>query len=111
MATKTLDDMMTTLPLPKGGKRLNFDDEVKPLPNPKPTKATDLGKYATPLKKSGTSEGTDQSSAEKNLRQDYENMKADERQKKAYLIAKEHLGSSFNIFLSNGYKEWKSKTL
>jgi hypothetical protein len=83
MATKTLDDMMTTLPLPKGGKRLNFDDEVKPLPNPKPTKATDLGKYATPLKKSGTSEGTDQSSAEKNLRQDYENMKADERQKKA----------------------------
>lgn len=50
MATKTLDDMMTTLPLPKGGKRLNFDDDVKPLPNPKPTKATDLGKYATPLK-------------------------------------------------------------
>jgi len=35
----------------------------------------------------------------------------DERQKKAYLIAKEHLGSSFNIFRSNGYKEWKSKTL
>lgn len=35
----------------------------------------------------------------------------DEREKKAYLIAKEHLGSSFNIFRSNGYKEWKSKTL
>ena len=34
----------------------------------------------------------------------------DERQLKAYLIAKEHLGSSFNIFKSNGYKEWKSKT-
>jgi hypothetical protein len=34
----------------------------------------------------------------------------DERQFKAYLIAKEHLGSSFNIFKSNGYKEWKSKT-
>jgi len=83
MATKTLDDMMTTLPLPKGNKRLNFDDEVKPLPNPKPTKATDLGKYATPLKKFGTSEGTDQASAERNLRQDFENMKADERQKKA----------------------------
>lgn len=83
MATKTLDDMMTTLPLPKGGKRLNFDDDVKPLPNPKPTKATDLGKYATPLKKSGTNEGTDQASAEKNLRQDFENMRADERQKKA----------------------------
>ena len=83
MATKTLDDMMTTLPLPKGSKRLNFNDDVKPLPNPKPTKATDLGKYATPLKKSGTNEGTDQSSAEKNLRQDFENIKADERQKKA----------------------------
>jgi len=34
----------------------------------------------------------------------------DERQLKAYLIAKEHLGSSFNIFKSNGFKEWKSKT-
>jgi hypothetical protein len=34
----------------------------------------------------------------------------DDRQFKAYLIAKEHLGSSFNIFKSNGYKEWKSKT-
>jgi predicted house-cleaning noncanonical NTP pyrophosphatase (MazG superfamily) len=34
----------------------------------------------------------------------------DERQLKAYLIAKEHLGSSFNIFKSNGYKEWKTKT-
>ena len=33
----------------------------------------------------------------------------DERQIKAYLIAKDHLGSSFNIFKSNGYKEWKSK--
>lgn len=34
------------------------------------------------LKGSGTNEGTDQASAEKNLRQEYENMKADERQKK-----------------------------
>jgi hypothetical protein len=29
--------------------------------------------------------------------------------KKAYLIAKAHLGSSFNILKSNGYKEWKNK--
>jgi len=28
-------------------------------------------------------------------------------QKKAYLIAKEHLGTSFNILKSNGYSEWK----
>ena len=27
-------------------------------------------------------------------------------QKKAYLIAKEHLGSSFNIVKSNGYIHW-----
>jgi hypothetical protein len=32
---------------------------------------------------SGTTAGTDKKSAEKNLRQDYENMKADEREKKA----------------------------
>ena len=31
----------------------------------------------------------------------------DERQKKAYLIAKEHLGTSFQVFKSNGYQEWK----
>jgi len=30
-------------------------------------------------------------------------------QKKAYLIAFNHLGTSFNIFKSNGYKEWKNK--
>lgn len=35
----------------------------------------------------------------------------DNRQFKAYLIAKDHLGSSFNIFKSNGYKEWKNKKL
>lgn len=29
--------------------------------------------------------------------------------KKGYLIAKAHLGSSFNILKSNGYKEWKNK--
>jgi hypothetical protein len=30
-------------------------------------------------------------------------------QKKAYLIAKEHLGSSFNVNRSNGYHEWNKK--
>ena len=29
--------------------------------------------------------------------------------KKAYLIASEHLGTSFNIYKSNGFKEWKYK--
>ncbi len=28
-------------------------------------------------------------------------------QKKAYLIAKTHLGTSFNIYKSNGFKEWQ----
>jgi hypothetical protein len=32
-----------------------------------------------------------------------------ELQKKSYLIAKTHLGTSFNIFKSNGFKEWKNK--
>lgn len=30
----------------------------------------------------------------------------DENGVKAYLIAKDHLSSSFNILKSNGYKEW-----
>ena len=30
-----------------------------------------------------------------------------ESKKKAYLIAKDHLGSSFNILKSNGFAEWK----
>ena len=33
----------------------------------------------------------------------------DIQNKKAYLIAYNHLGSSFNIYKSNGFKEWKSK--
>lgn len=34
-----------------------------------------------------------------------------ESQKTAYLIAHDHLGSSFNILRSNGYLEWsQSKT-
>jgi hypothetical protein len=33
----------------------------------------------------------------------------DESHSKAYLIAVSHLGTSFNIQKSNGYKEWKIK--
>ena len=33
----------------------------------------------------------------------------DENNKKAYLIAYNHLGTSFNIYKSNGFKEWKCK--
>ena len=36
-------------------------------------------------------------------------MSLNELEKKAYLIAKEHLGSSFNISRSNGYPEWNKK--
>jgi competence protein ComGC len=32
-------------------------------------------------------------------------------QKKAYLIAKDHLGTSFNILKSNGFIEWKKTYL
>jgi len=32
----------------------------------------------------------------------------DDHHKQAYLIAYNHLGSSFNIYKSNGFKEWKS---
>ena len=31
----------------------------------------------------------------------------DEHHRKAYEIAFNHLGSSFNIYRSNGFKEWK----
>lgn len=34
----------------------------------------------------------------------------DDHQKKAYRIAYDHLGTSFNIYRSNGYKDWKNKT-
>jgi hypothetical protein len=33
----------------------------------------------------------------------------DDHNKKAYEIAFNHLGSSFNIYRSNGFKEWKQK--
>ena len=32
-----------------------------------------------------------------------------DKEKKACIIAKDHLGSSFNIMKSVGYLEWKSK--
>lgn len=32
----------------------------------------------------------------------------DDHQKKAYKIAYNHLGTSFNIYRSNGYKAWKN---
>jgi len=32
----------------------------------------------------------------------------DEMHKKAYSIAFDHLGSSFDILRSNGYKDWKN---
>ncbi len=39
----------------------------------------------------------------------YEYLKnMDEHHKKAYLIALNHLGSSFNIYKSNGFKDWKA---
>ena len=35
----------------------------------------------------------------------------DEKQKKAYRIAYDHLGTSFHIYRSNGFRDWlKSKT-
>ena len=30
-------------------------------------------------------------------------------QRKTFEIAREHLGTSFNPYLSNGFKEWKEK--
>lgn len=35
-------------------------------------------------------------------------MQLDDLNKKAYHIAYNHLGTSFNILKSNGFKEWKS---
>ena len=34
----------------------------------------------------------------------------DEHHRKAYEIALNHLGSSFNIYRSNGFKEWKQSS-
>jgi len=35
----------------------------------------------------------------------------DDIQKQAFEIAKEHLGTSFNIAKSNGFKEWKKNNV
>ena len=35
----------------------------------------------------------------------------DEHHRKAYEIAFSHLGSSFNIYRSNGFKEWKQSKI
>lgn len=35
-------------------------------------------------------------------------IKKDNQKEKAYRIAFAHLGSSFNIYKSNGFKEWKT---
>jgi hypothetical protein len=32
-----------------------------------------------------------------------------DHERNGYLIAMNHLGTSFNIYKSNGYKEWKNK--
>jgi hypothetical protein len=42
-----------------------------------------MATQAPVTKSSGTTQGTDQASAERNLRLEYENMKADERERKA----------------------------
>jgi hypothetical protein len=48
--------------------------------------------------------------SEEKQREIYEYLKQlDEHQKKAYIIAFNHLGTSFNIYRSNGFKEWKHK--
>jgi hypothetical protein len=36
-------------------------------------------------------------------------LKNNEQQQKAYKIAFAHLGSSFNIYKSNGFKDWKTR--
>jgi len=46
--------------------------------------------------------------SEEKQREIYEYLKQlDEHQKKAYIIAFNHLGTSFNIYRSNGFNDWK----
>ena len=46
-------------------------------------------------------------SDEQQKREIYEYLKSmDEKQCKAYVIAYHHLGTSFNVCKSNGFKEW-----
>jgi hypothetical protein len=43
-------------------------------------------------------------------RETFEYLKSmDTCHKQAYLIANDHLGTSFNVYKSNGFKEWKNK--
>ena len=35
----------------------------------------------------------------------------DDHNRKGYIIAQNHLGTSFNIYKSNGYKEWLNKKI
>lgn len=48
-----------------------------------------------------------QSLEDENMRKYLDQMT--EQEKKAYLIALNHLGTSFNIYKSNGYIEWCKK--
>jgi competence protein ComGC len=57
----------------------------------------------------------EQTQKEKEMKKQQEQMEINnyliqmnESQKKAYLIAKDHLGTSFNILKSNGFIEWKN---
>lgn len=57
----------------------------------------------------------DQTQKEKEMKKQQQQMEINnyliqmnESQKKAYLIAKDHLGTSFNILKSNGFIEWKN---
>ena len=53
------------------------------------------------------------SDSDEEKREIYEYLRSmDEKQCKAYLIAYHHLGTSFNVCKSNGFKEWiKQKNL
>ena len=60
-------------------------------------------------------ENKEQTQKEKEMKKQQEQMEINnyliqmnESQKKAYLIAKDHLGTSFNILKSNGFIEWKN---
>ena len=74
-----VDDLVARMP--KSGKPPSLND-IKPLPNAKPTKPGEYKKYTTPVKASGTDEGTDQASANRNLPNDFANVMQDERNKK-----------------------------
>ena len=72
-----VDDLVARMP--KGGKAPSLND-IKPLPNPKPSDVKNL--KPTLLKSSGTNEGTDQASANRNLPNDFANVMQDQQNKK-----------------------------